>query len=61
MDIEKLVLDIRGKVKKHGKYREIALSSGVGYEWLAKFAAGAVDNPTVNNVAKLQIYFSTIN
>lgn len=59
MQILKLVSDIRVQVKNKGDYRTVAQESGVGYEWLAKFAVGAIKNPTIDNVSKLERYFES--
>jgi len=58
MEILNIVSEIRGKVKDAGNYRALAENSGVGYEWLCKFSRGVIKNPTVDNISKLQNYFS---
>ena len=57
MNILDKVKYIRIAVQKRGRYRIIAKESGVGYEWLTKFASGSIKNPTVINIAKLELYF----
>jgi len=57
MDILDKVKQIRLTVMNRGKYRVIAEESGVGYQWLTKFASGVIQNPTVINIAKLETYF----
>lgn len=37
---------------------EIARGAGVGYEWLKKFANGAIPNPGVNAVQSLHDYLA---
>lgn len=49
--------EIRIKANKYGQYRYVSKESGVGREWLCKFAVGAIPNPTVGNVAKLEAFF----
>jgi hypothetical protein len=61
MDIITKVEFIRDQVKGHGLYRVLAEKSGVSYEWLCKFAVGAINNPTVGNVAKLEKFFNQQN
>lgn len=50
--------EIRAKAKEFGRYRYVAEKSGVSYEWLSKFAAGSIVNPTVENVHKLELFFN---
>jgi hypothetical protein len=57
MNIREHVEIIRDRVRRHGNYRGLSEKSLVGYEWLSKFAAGTIDNPTVNNVSKLETFF----
>jgi|GEM_PF-2611341 hypothetical protein len=40
---------------------EIARRAGVGYEWLKKFASGAVRHPTVTRVQALYDYLVQVN
>lgn len=49
---------IRRLAHAHGRYRELAKSAGVGYEWLSKFSTGKIRNPCVTNVAALEEFFS---
>jgi len=58
MNILNTVESIRSKAKQAGNYRRVSSECGVGYEWLAKFAVGAIKNPTVENVAKLEKHFT---
>jgi hypothetical protein len=55
------ILDITEKTRKeakaHGQYKYVSEMSGVSKEWLCKFAVGAIPNPTVSNVAKLEAFF----
>ncbi|RLA20982.1 MAG: hypothetical protein DRQ62_09920 [Gammaproteobacteria bacterium] len=61
MEILNLVESIREKAKAYGNYQLVADNSGVGYQWLSKFATGAIQNPTINNVAKLEVFFQENN
>lgn len=58
MKITQKVSWIREQVKDHGNYRLLAVKASVGYEWLTKFASGAIDNPTIRNVDKLEDFFT---
>jgi hypothetical protein len=44
-------------VSEKGDYRFIADKSGVNLYWLQKFAIGAIPNPGVQNIAKLESFF----
>lgn len=57
MSILETTESVREEAKKYGNYRHVATVSGVGYQWLSKFAVGSIPNPTVNNVAKLEAFF----
>jgi len=57
MKIKDKVQAIRELTKKHGQYEKLAKRSGVGYQWLTKFATGSIDNPTLSNIDKLEQYF----
>jgi hypothetical protein len=53
--------EIRDRAKKYGKYRHVSRESGVGYEWLVKFAAGKIGNPRVESVSALEDFFKKNN
>jgi hypothetical protein len=57
MRIKERVEVLRTLVRNHGNYRLVAEKSSVGYEWLSKFATGSIPNPTISNVAKLEVFF----
>lgn len=57
MDILEITEEVRKAAKAYGHYRLVAAKSGVGYEWLAKFSSGAIPNPTVANVARIEAFF----
>ena len=38
--------------------RDLSRASGVEYEWLKRFARGAVDNPTVRPLQRLHDYLA---
>jgi len=59
MNISEKVEVIREAAKLNGNYRVLAKKSGVAYEWLSKFSTGAIQNPTVGNVAKLESFFNS--
>lgn len=61
MRIRDRVEIIRTKVREHGNYRVLAKNALVGYEWLTKFSVGVIKNPTVDNVARLEEYFDTLD
>jgi hypothetical protein len=48
---------LRQKAKQFGRYRFVSDQSGVGYEWLTKFASGKIENPRVDNIAALEKFF----
>jgi len=48
---------IRVKARKTGNYRYVSEKSGVTFHWLQKFAIGSIENPTIENVAKLESFF----
>lgn len=52
---------IRRKVKELGNYRVVSEKSGVNYDWLTKFSRGAIINPTIDKVAKLEEFFDIMN
>jgi hypothetical protein len=58
MKILEHVNQIRSQIKSIGNYQIVADHSGVSYHWLNKFAVGKIPNPTVGNVAKLEIFLS---
>jgi hypothetical protein len=57
MDILDITEKIRKKARENGQYKHVSEISGVSKEWLCKFAVGAIPNPTVGNVAKLEAFF----
>lgn len=57
MKILKHVETLKTMAAEHGDYRVLAEKTGVTYHWLQKFAIGVIDNPKINNVAKLESYF----
>jgi hypothetical protein len=57
MGILERVNIIRSQVKQLGNYQLVAENSGVSYHWLNKFAVGKIVNPTIDNVAKLELFF----
>lgn len=61
MNILDRVESVRKQARCAGSYRVIAEKSGVGYEWLAKFARGAIVNPSVDKIHKLEQYFEIEN
>lgn len=52
-DIREKTEAIRAAVRARGNYHELAVD-GLSYHWIQKFACGAISNPTVENVAKLE-------
>lgn len=48
---------IRCKAKSYGNYSFVAEKAGVSFHWLQKFAIGRIENPTVENVAKIETFF----
>lgn len=57
MDIKGHVKNLRAQLNQHGDFGRVADQSGVTYAWVIKFARGTIDNPTVENIAKLEAYF----
>lgn len=57
MGILEITEKTRKEAKAYGQYKYVSEKSGVGKEWLCKFAVGAIPNPTVGNVAKLEAFF----
>lgn len=53
-DIKEKTEEIRARVKAKGGYQLLA-GNGLTYHWIQKFACGAIKNPTVDNVAKLEV------
>ena len=53
--------EIKIKAKSHRRYREVSEKTGVGYEWLVKFANDRIDNPGIENIAKLESFFSQVS
>lgn len=47
------------KAKTTGNYRATSEEAGLSYQWLAKFAQGKLPNPTVSNIAKLEVFFES--
>lgn len=45
-------------LREHGRYREVADATGLGYDWLAKLAQGAIADPGVNKIERLHRYLS---
>jgi len=43
-------------VRAHQTTREIAVGADVGFEWLKKFEAGDIANPSVVRIQKLHDY-----
>lgn len=39
---------------KRGEWKAIALSAGVSYSWLSKFACGRIDNPGYATLKRVQ-------
>jgi len=57
MDIIDRTNEIKIYLKNSGDYRYVAQHTGVGYHWLVKFANGAIANPGVQNISKLDSFF----
>jgi transcriptional regulator with XRE-family HTH domain len=57
MNILQRTEEIRKKAQEYGQYRDVAEKSGVGYEWLTKFASGKIKNPGVDKVSSLEDFF----
>lgn len=57
MKIFDRVNQLRELVKASSSLREISDASGVTYAWVVKFANGIIQNPTVENIDKLESYF----
>lgn len=45
-------------LREHGRYREVAEATGLGYEWLAKLSQGAIQDPGVNKIERLHKFLS---
>jgi hypothetical protein len=58
MNILERTEHVRKKAKQFGRYRFVADESGVGYEWLTKFARGTIKNPRVDNIDALDKFFN---
>jgi hypothetical protein len=52
-EIRKKTEEIRARVRSAGGYQRF-IDRGLSYHWIQKFACGAIKNPTINNVAKLE-------
>jgi hypothetical protein len=52
---------IKIKARNHGGYPTLSAKSGVPYQWLCKFVYGKINNPGINNVSKLGVFFSDAN
>jgi hypothetical protein len=52
------VKSLQKKANDRGDYKTVAAEIGVSYHWLQKFAGGHIQNPTVENVSKLERFFS---
>lgn len=48
---------LREKARQHGKYKEVGEKTGVNYHWLQQFACGAIKNPTINNLDKIESFY----
>ena len=57
MNILEVAEDVRQNIRRSGSYRKLAIESGVGFEWLNKFANKRILNPGIKNVARLDLYF----
>jgi len=57
MSILEITENTRKAARDYGQYRLVAQQSGVGFQWLTKFSTGAIANPTVENVARLEAFF----
>lgn len=57
MNIMQRVEQIKQIAEERGDYRAVADKSGVTFHWLQKFAIGAIPNPSVKNIAKLEQFF----
>jgi hypothetical protein len=57
MKIFDRVTQLRQLVKNSASLRHVSEQSGVTYAWVVKFSNGIIENPTVENVAKLESYF----
>ena len=51
---------IKNQVRKHGKYRLLALSTNLSYNWLNRFIYDKIPNPGVKNLSKLEDYFNDL-
>ncbi len=59
MEILEFTKITRDKIKLFGRYRYVSEKSGVSYEWLCKFAAGKITNPTIENISKLEVFLKS--
>jgi len=50
---------IRSRVREIGNYRLMSKKYGVSYEWLCKFSAGKITNPTIENISKLEAFLKS--
>jgi len=57
MFIDQKLERIRVLSKEYGRYAELAKKAGVNKHWLPKFAQGAIKNPTIGNVSRLERFF----
>jgi len=49
---------VRNHLRRQSKrWQEVAISSGVSYEWIRRFMKGAIPNPGINTLRKLRDHF----
>lgn len=59
MNIEKRIETVRESVKQAvGHHREIAAAVGVSYNWVRRFASGALVEPGAAKFAKLEAWLA---
>lgn len=50
---------IRDQARTYGKYKYVSEKCGVTFHWLQKFACGSIKNPTIENIAKLEDFYTS--
>jgi transcriptional regulator with XRE-family HTH domain len=61
MRISEKVDLMRKRARDIGDYKFVSKKCGVSFHWLQKFACGSIKNPTIENIAKLEVYFDEVN
>lgn len=55
MNARKLKQELRARANQyHGRFVDISEVEGIPYNWLVKFASGAMDNPRIESLHKLE-------